>query len=84
MHYFKWSIDKKEYIFQVFNLEKVIAYYKYFYLQKKEYSNNENLSKPVVAIFFLTLIMVNSCIKQIESPSYSIWQYFTVSFSSET
>jgi hypothetical protein len=43
MHYFKWSIDEKEYIFQVFNLEKVIAYYKYFYLQKKEYSNNEDL-----------------------------------------
>ena len=43
MHYFKWSINEKEYIFQVFNLEKVIAYYKYFYLQKKEYSNNEDL-----------------------------------------
>jgi hypothetical protein len=43
MHYFKWLINEKEYIFQVFNLEKVIAYYKYFYLQKKEHSNNEDL-----------------------------------------
>jgi hypothetical protein len=43
MHYFKWILNEKEYIFQVFSLEKVIAYYKYFYLQKKEHSNNENL-----------------------------------------
>jgi len=43
MHYFSWDINDKKYIFQVFSLEKVIAYYKYFYLQTKSTNEDNNL-----------------------------------------
>jgi hypothetical protein len=43
MHYFNWEINDKKYIFQVFSLEKVIAYYKYFFLQTREFTKDDNL-----------------------------------------
>jgi hypothetical protein len=41
MHYFNYTINNKTYIFQVFHLEKVIAYYKYFFLQQKQKTEND-------------------------------------------
>lgn len=41
MHYFNYTVHNKTYIFQVFYLEKVIAYYKYFFLQQKEKKEND-------------------------------------------
>jgi hypothetical protein len=49
MHYFNYTIENKTYIFQVFYLEKVIAYYKYFFLQQKEKQKDE------INIIFLVL-----------------------------